>query len=94
MSSGKRPIGAAKGKQSDTEALCPPRPPPPLAPFAADEPPPNGSSPLRAMKETILRTHADVSAQCMAVLACVIGNSGPTALPRTMMNIMPCYGAR
>ena len=29
MSSGERPIGAAKGKQSDTEALCqtPPRPP-------------------------------------------------------------------
>ena len=32
MSSGERPIGAAKGKQSDTEALCqppPPSPPPP-----------------------------------------------------------------
>ena len=30
MSSGERPIGAAKGNQSDTEALChPPRPPPP-----------------------------------------------------------------
>ena len=28
MSSGKRPIGAAKGKQSDTEALCHPPPPP------------------------------------------------------------------
>ena len=28
MSSGKRPIGAAKGKQSDTEALCQPPPPP------------------------------------------------------------------
>ena len=27
MSSGKRPIGAAKGKQSDTEALCQPPPP-------------------------------------------------------------------
>ena len=28
MSSGERPIGAAKGKQSDTEALCqPPLPP-------------------------------------------------------------------
>ena len=26
MSSGERPIGAAKGKQSDTEALCPPPP--------------------------------------------------------------------
>ena len=31
MSSGERPIGAAKGEQSDTEALCQP-PPPPLAP--------------------------------------------------------------
>ena len=30
MSSGERPIGAAKGKQSDTEALCQPPPPPPL----------------------------------------------------------------
>ena len=28
MSSGERPIGAAKDKQSDTEALCPPPPPP------------------------------------------------------------------
>ena len=27
-SSGERPIGAAKGKQSDTEALCQPPPPP------------------------------------------------------------------
>ena len=31
MSSGERPIGAAKGKQSDTEALCHPPPPRPLA---------------------------------------------------------------
>ena len=30
MSSGERPIGAAKGKQSDTEALC--QPPPPVHP--------------------------------------------------------------
>ena len=29
MCSGERPIGAAKGKQSDTEALC--QPPPPLS---------------------------------------------------------------
>ena len=29
MSSGERPIGAAKGKQSDIEALCQPPPPPP-----------------------------------------------------------------
>ena len=28
MSSGERPIGAARGKQSDTEALCQPPPPP------------------------------------------------------------------
>ena len=27
MSSGERPMGAAKGKQSDTQALCPPPPP-------------------------------------------------------------------
>ena len=27
MSGGERPIGAAKGKQSDTEALCQPPPP-------------------------------------------------------------------
>ena len=27
MSGGERPIGAAKGKQSDTETLCPPPPP-------------------------------------------------------------------
>ena len=27
MSSGERPIGAAKGKRSDTEALCQPPPP-------------------------------------------------------------------
>ena len=29
MSSGERPIGAAKGKQPNTEALCQPPPPPP-----------------------------------------------------------------
>ena len=28
MCSGEGPIGAAKGKQSDTEALCQPAPPP------------------------------------------------------------------
>ena len=28
MSSGERPMGAAKGKQSDAEALCQPPPPP------------------------------------------------------------------
>ena len=31
MSSGERPLGAAKGKQSDTEALCHPPPPPLLS---------------------------------------------------------------
>ena len=31
FSSGERPIGATKGKQSDTKALCQPPPPPPLA---------------------------------------------------------------
>ena len=31
MSSGERPIGAAKGKESDTEALCQPPPPPLLS---------------------------------------------------------------
>ena len=34
MSSDERPIGAAKGKQPNTEALCPPPPPP--------QPPPAG----------------------------------------------------
>ena len=34
MSSRERPIGAAKGTQSDTEALCqPPAPPPPREMF-------------------------------------------------------------
>ena len=33
MSSGERPIGAAKGKQPNTEALCPP--PPPLKSYPA-----------------------------------------------------------
>ena len=32
MSSGERPTGAAKLKQLNTEALCQPAPPPPLAP--------------------------------------------------------------
>ena len=37
MSSGERPIGAAKGKQSDTEALChPPPPPPPPSPTSSN----------------------------------------------------------
>ena len=39
MCSGERPIGAAKGKQSDTEALPPPPPQPPaLLPFIPQEP--------------------------------------------------------
>ena len=43
MSSGERPIGAAKGEQSDTEALC--QPPAPLysnasSPRALQPPPP------------------------------------------------------
>ena len=33
MSSGERPIGAAKGKQPDTEALCQPPPPPSWVPL-------------------------------------------------------------
>ena len=33
MSSGERPIGAAKGKQPNTEALCQP-PPPPSCPLS------------------------------------------------------------
>ena len=44
MSSGERPIGAAKGKQSGTEALCQPPPPP----SALSDPPP----PPRRSKET------------------------------------------
>ena len=36
MSSGERPIGAGKGKQSDTEALC--QPPPPLYSFSLYDP--------------------------------------------------------
>ena len=39
MCSGERPIGAAKGKQSDTEALCPTPPPP--APSHPLRPPPS-----------------------------------------------------
>ena len=42
MSSGERPIGAAKGKQSDTEALC--QPPPLQTPSPLQTPP----SPLAA----------------------------------------------
>ena len=34
MGSGERPIGAAKGKQSDTEALCQPPPPYPWGSFS------------------------------------------------------------
>ena len=54
MSSGERPIGAAKGKQIDTEALCQPPPPPePLnSPFT---PPPSnapGGSPLPPLVTT------------------------------------------
>ena len=38
MSSGERPIGAAKGKQPDTKAPC--HPPPHLPIFMVDPPPP------------------------------------------------------
>ena len=41
MSSGERPIGAAKGTQSDTKALCQPPPPPP--PEAQPDPQPTRS---------------------------------------------------
>ena len=34
MSSGERPIGATKGKQPITEALCQPPPPPPRGPLS------------------------------------------------------------
>ena len=40
MSSGERPIGAAKGKQSDTEAFCQPPPPPPEGGLSLRDPPP------------------------------------------------------
>ena len=40
MSSGERPIGAAEGKQSDTEALC--QTPPPLPPEGGLMGPPAG----------------------------------------------------
>ena len=39
MSSGERPIGTAKGKQSDTEALCQPPNPPPSPPPPPQEDP-------------------------------------------------------
>ena len=38
MSSGERPIGAAKGKQIDTEALCQPPPPHEQVNFGSDAP--------------------------------------------------------
>ena len=49
MSSGERPIGVAKGKQPNTEALCQPpptRPPPLLSSNASPPPPPQTSLPL------------------------------------------------
>ena len=56
MSGGERPIGAARGKQPDTEALCqPPPPPPPLGP------PPNSRKkrnlPLGKSCRAIFGTH-------------------------------------
>ena len=54
MSSGERPIGAAKGKQPNTEALCQPPPPPghswlfttaPASP-RVEPPPPQGAQPM------------------------------------------------
>ena len=39
MSGGERPMGAAKGTQSDTEALCQPPPLPFPAPCATPPPP-------------------------------------------------------
>ena len=44
MSSGERPIEAAKGKQSDTEALCQSPPLPPIPRPCANPPPPFSSS--------------------------------------------------
>ena len=45
MSSGERPIGTAKGKQTDTEALCPTPPPPHLRTPPPPLPTPRGLGP-------------------------------------------------
>ena len=44
MSRGGRPIGAAKGKQSDTEGLC--QPPPPVPKNRCEQQPPPGHTGL------------------------------------------------
>ena len=53
MSSGERPIGAAKGKQPDTEALCHPPPPPPLVQAWA----------CTDVSDTCLRLHLDYDSE-------------------------------
>ena len=47
ISGGERPMGAAKGKQSDTEALCQSRPPPPPVQPPPPPPPPLPSHPKK-----------------------------------------------
>ena len=69
MSSGERPIGAAKGKQSDTEALCQPPPPPPPQAYICKYPPAcrfslYGTQPLTWPKDTKLFV---VAVQCLYV---------------------------
>ena len=51
MSSGERPIGAAKGKQSATEALCQPPPPP------SPDPPPPSPGPVLVISLFALQPH-------------------------------------
>ena len=61
MSSGERPIGAAKGKQSDTEALCPPPPLPPPRPSATAQGGVHSAETERAVVADVPRLRVDVT---------------------------------
>ena len=69
MSTGERPIGASKGKQSDTEALCQPPPPPPMQKFPRHSNPAAETPPLPVWL-------------CVCVCVCVCVRIGPRTLSR------------
>ena len=83
MSSGERPIGAAKGKQPDTEALC--QPPPPQPPLCVW---PSGASMSRTAREWPLAgTYAQPSVEPHAAHAGSRDEHPPTHRTAEVPNI-------
>ena len=87
MCGGERPIGTAKGTQSDTEALCQPPSPSPLDPLPPSPPPPcrmgGGHVDLRLrgalLRGSVCRAHRTPGAP-WATAPAVVRVGGPALL--------------